>query len=38
VASALRKAEGAKAPGPRSAAAFWFAPATDKRAQLIEEM
>ena len=38
VASALRLAEGAKGPGPRAAASFWFAPATEKRARLIEEM
>jgi Zn-dependent protease with chaperone function len=38
VALALRLTQGASAPGPRSAARFWFAPASDKRAQLIEEM
>jgi len=38
VASALRLAEGAKGPGPSAATAFWFAPASEKRALLIEEM
>lgn len=38
ISSALRLAQGASAPGPRAAAAFWFAPADDGRARLIEEM
>jgi heat shock protein HtpX len=38
VASALRLAEGAKGPGPGAAHAFWFSPADDDRARLIEEM
>ena len=38
VASALRLAEGAKGPGPGAAQAFWFAPVSDQRARLIEEM
>jgi heat shock protein HtpX len=38
VASALRLAEGAKGPGPGAAQAFWFAPASEERARLIEEM
>jgi heat shock protein HtpX len=38
VATALRSAEGAAAPGPRAAARFWFAPADDERARLIDEM
>jgi Zn-dependent protease with chaperone function len=38
VATALRSAVGAKAPGPRCAAGFWFAPSDEQRARLIEEM
>lgn len=37
VASGLRRAKGTP-PGPRAAARFWFAPVSDERAELIEEM
>ena len=38
VAAMLRAAHGARAPGPRSTARFWFAPTDSERIRLIDEM